>query len=151
VRRVLVASMVLAWCLPAVSCSGPAGPTSSETLEQFVQALRQQGLSVTVAGQIAPEVNRFFSVPARELRVGNGQLNAFVYDSAEAAAGEAALISDGQPSPTVRILWVSTPRFYRQDALIVLYVGCDTEIVRALQATVGTPISVGRNPCTIPA
>ena len=150
-RRVLVAaSLVLSYLLLAVSCGSPVAPTSSTTLDQFVQALRQQGLSVSLAGQISPEVNGFFSVPAQQVRVNSGQVNAFVYQDAEAAAAEAASISqDGQPSPTVRITWVSTPRFYRHDALIVLYVGCAAEIVQALQAIAGAPIAVGRTPCDV--
>ena len=113
-------------------------------------ALRQQGLSVSLAGQISPDINRFFSVPAQQVRVNDAQVNAFVYQKAEAAAAEAALISqDGQPSPTTRVTWVSTPRFYHQDSLIVLYVGCTAEIVQALQATVGSPIVVGRTPCEL--
>ena len=72
------------------------------------------------------------------------QLQAFLYPTSEAA-----LISpDAQPGPTVRVSWVSTPRFYRQNAMIVLYVGCDPAIVRGLQNTVGTPIVVGPTPCT---
>jgi hypothetical protein len=150
-RRILVAaSPALACLMLASSCSNPVGPTSSATLDRFVQALRQQGLTVTLAGEIAPEVNRFFSVPAHQVRVSNGQVNAFVYENAQTAAAEAALISeDGQPSPSARITWVSTPRFYRQGALIVLYVGCAAEIVQALQVTVGTPIAVGRTPCDV--
>ena len=151
-RRVLVTgSLVLPGLLLAVSCTdrNPAGPTSSATLDGFVQALRQQGLNVSVAGQIPPEVNRFFSVPADQIRVNDGQVNAFVYATAQDAAREAAAISaDGQPSPTARVTWVSTPRFYRQDSLIVLYVGCTTEITRALQQAVGAPIVVGSTPCT---
>jgi hypothetical protein len=116
-----------------------------------VQALRQQGLSVSVTGQIPPEVNRFFSVPADQIRVNDGQVNAFVYATPQDAAREAAAISaDGQPSPTARVTWVSTPRFYRQDSLIVLYVGCTAEITRALQQAVGAPIVVGSTPCTSP-
>ena len=139
---------VSALSLLLLSCSSPVGPTSSTPLDRFVQALRQQGLTVSLAGQIAPSVNGFFSVPAEQLRVNDSQMNAFVYRSAEAAAGEAALISnDGQPSPTARVTWVSTPRFYRQDALIVLYVGCAAEAVQALQRTVGAPIAVGPTPC----
>lgn len=149
--RVLVAvSLVLP--MLAVSCAdgNPAGPTSSATLDRFVRALRQQGLQVSLAGQIPPEVNRFFSVPAQQIRVNDGQVNAFVYASAQDAATEAAAISaEGQPSPTTRVTWVSTPRFYRQDALIVLYVGCATEIVQALQMTVGSPIVVGRTSCDL--
>jgi hypothetical protein len=149
-RRVLVATSVLSYLLLAVSCGSPVAPTSFTTLDQFVQALRQQGLSVSLAGQISPEVNGFFSVPAHQLRVNNGQVNAFVYQDAEAAAAEAASISqDAQPGPTVRITWVGTPRFYRQEALIVLYVGCAAEIIQALQATAGAPIAVGRTPCDV--
>lgn len=150
-RRVLVArSLVLPCLVLAISCAdrNPVGPTSSATFDQFVQALRQQGLTVSVAGQISPNANGFFSVPAQQVRVNDAQVNAFVYASAQDAATEAGSISpDGQPSPTTRVTWVSTPRFYRKDALIVLYVGCAAEIVRALQATVGAPIAVGRTPC----
>jgi hypothetical protein len=134
-----------------ISCRSSVAPTSSAPLEQLVQALRQQGASVTLAGEIPTDVNRFFSVPAQQVRVNNGQVNVFVYQTADAAAADAALISeDGQPGPTVRVTWVSTPRFYRQGALIVLYVGCAPDIVQALRATVGNPIVIGRTPCDIP-
>src|SRR5262245_7203992 len=117
-------------------------------LDQFVEALRQQGLTVSLAGQIAPSANGFFSVPANQVRVNDSQVNAFVYQSANAAGAEAALISkDGQPSPTTRVSWVSTPHFYRQQSMIVLYVGCSTEILNALQKTVGAAIAVGPMPC----
>ena len=150
-RRLLVAVLLLLPCLVlAVSCAdhNPVGPTSPATLDQFVQALRQQGLNVSLGGQISPNANGFFSVPAQQVRVNDTQVNAFVYASAQDAATEAAAISaDGQPSPTARVTWVSTPRFYHQGALIALYVGCATEIVQALQITVGAPIAVGRTPC----
>lgn len=149
-RRGLV--LLLPCLLLAVSCAdrNPVGPTTSATLDQFVQALRQQGLNVSLGGQIAPDVNRFFSVPAQQVRVSDEQVNAFVYQTAEAAASEATSISpDGQPSRTALITWVSTPRFYRRDAMIVLYVGCATEIVQALRTTVGAPIAVGPTPCDI--
>jgi hypothetical protein len=150
-RRLLLAVSLVLPCLLLAACDrNPVGPTSSATLDRFVQALRQQGLSVSLGGQISPDINRFFSVPAQQVRVNDAQVNAFVYQKAEAAAAEAALISqDGQPSPTTRVSWVSTPRFYHQDSLIVLYVGCTGEIVQALQATVGSPIVVGRTPCEL--
>lgn len=149
-RRVLVALSLVLPSLLLTACEdrNPLAPTSSATFDGFVQALREQGMSVTVGGEISPEVNRFFSVPARQVRANDAQVNAFVYSSADAAAAEAVQISmDGQPSPTVRVNWVSTPRFYRQDAMIVLYVGCAREIVEALQKTVGPPIVVGPVPC----
>jgi len=107
-------------------------------------------LNVTLGRQISPSVNAFFSVPAQEVRVNDAQVNVFAYRNTDAAAAEASSISqDGQPGPTARVTWVSTPRFYRQDTLIVLYVGCAAEIVQALQTTVGPPIAVGRTPCDV--
>jgi hypothetical protein len=150
-RRGLLVLTVVPCLLLAVACDShsPLAPTSS-ALDQFVQGLRQQGLTVSLGGEIRPEVNGFFSVPANQVRVNAGQVNAFQYPTADAAAAEAGLISDdGQPSPTVRVSWVSTPRFYRQGSLIVLYVGCSAEIVQALQATVGSPIAMGRTPCNL--
>jgi hypothetical protein len=135
-----------------VACSGrtSVGPTSTGTLDQFLQSLRQQGLSVSLGGEIPPDVNRFFSVPARQVRVNDTQVNAFEYASGETAAAEAAMISpDGQPNPQARITWISTPRFYRHDRLIVLYVGCSADILHALQATVGPPIAAGPTPCDV--
>ena len=147
-RVPVAASLVVSYVLLTVSCSSPVSPTSSMTLDQFVEALRQQGLSVSFGGQISPSANGFFSVPAQQVRVNDAQVNAFAYASAQDAATEAGSISaDGQPNPTTRVTWVSTPRFYRKDALIVLYVGCAAEIVQPLQATVGAPIAVGRTPC----
>lgn len=151
-RRVRVVVSLVLPCLLLAACEdrNPVGPTSSATLDRFVQALRQQGVSVSLADQISPDINRFFSVPAQQVRVNDAQVNAFLYQNAEAATTEAALISqDGQPSPTTRVTWVSTPRFYRRDSLIVLYVGCAGDIVQALQATVGSPIVVGRTPCEL--
>ena len=133
-----------------IACSNPAGPSSSTTLDEFVKALRDQGLTVNLGSQISPSVNGFFSVPADQVQVNDSQVNAFVYRNANAAAGEAALISkDGQPSPTARVSWVSTPHFYRHDEMIVLYVGCATAIVDALQKAVGAPIAVGSTPCNL--
>jgi hypothetical protein len=152
-RRMVVMIAAVPYLLLAISCDdrSPLAPTSSATLDQFLHALRQQGLSVGLAGEISPQVNGFFSVPAHLVRVNEAQVNAFEYSNAETAAAEAALISqDGQPGPTVRVTWVSTPRFYRQGPLIVLYVGCSAEIVQALQTAVGAPIAIGRTPCEIP-
>jgi hypothetical protein len=148
-HRVALASLLLPSLLLA-ACGGrnPVGPTSSDTLDQFVKSLREEGLTVTVAGSISPEANRFFSVPAQQVRVNDAHVNAFVYATSQDAAADAASISpDAQPSPTTRISWVSTPRFYRREALIVLYVGCSVEILDALQMVVGTPLAVGPTLC----
>jgi hypothetical protein len=122
------------------------GSISAGALERFVQSLREQGLRVNLEGQISPDVNHFFSVTAHLVRVNDAQVNAFEYPTEHAAAMEAASISpEGQPNPRVAIDWISTPRFYRSGSLIVLYVGCSTEIAEALRAVLGEPLVVGRN------
>lgn len=86
--------------------------------------------------------------PAQQVSVNGSRLSAFEYPSADAATADAARVSaDGQPNPLAQITWVSTPRFYRQGALIVLYVGCTAEIVQALDGTLGPAFVVGAPPC----
>lgn len=152
-RRLLVVLGAAPFLLLALCCEdrGPLAPGSSTALDQFLQALRQQGFSVSRDGEIPASVMGFFSVPAQLVRVNDALVHAFAYPTAAAAAAEAALISkDGQPSPLVSVFWNSTPHFYRQGSLVVLYTGCSAEIIQALQATVGAPIAVdSRRPCEI--
>ena len=151
-RRMLTVAALSGSVLGGVSCQqrSPLEPNGSGTLDRFLQALRQRGLSVNLAGEVSPEVNGFFSVPAQQLQLNDSRVSAFEYPSAEAAATEAALVSsDGQPSPTARITWVSTPRYYRQDRLIVLYVGCSAAVVQALDVTLGRAFVVGSTGCEL--
>lgn len=146
VRIIIVVSSIAV----GISCGGnPTGPTASGTLDELLQALRQQGLRVTVGEEISPEANRFFSVPARQIFVNESRVNVFEYRTAAAAAADAALVSPaGQPNPRAMIDWVSTPSFYRNDRLIALYVGCSPETLKALEAALGPPFVVSREmPC----
>ena len=130
------------------SCRTATAPTAGGALDQWLVTLRQQGLAVASAERIPPDVNGFFTVPAQQVSVNGSRLSAFEYPSADAATADAARVSaDGQPNPLARILWVSTPRFYRQGALIVLYVGCTAEIVQVLDGTLGPAFVVGAPPC----
>ena len=89
-------------------------------------------------------------MPARTLQVNSGPVNVFVYSSPERAAAQAREIThDAQPNSRIHVSWISTPRFYHQGAIIVLYLGCKQDILDALQATVGAPIATGDTPCFI--
>lgn len=142
-------SIAIAWMVvTAASCSGPTRPTDLNTADKFVQALQERGFSVNVEGSIPPSINRFFSVPAQQIVINGSRVSAFEYPSEEAAVLEAAAVSpDAQPSPTARFSWVSTPRFYRQDRLIVFYVGCSGELIRALDDLMAAPFVIGPTPC----
>ena len=134
-RVPVAASLVVSYVLLTVSCSSPVSPTSSMALDQFVEALRQQGLGVSLGGQISPSANGFFSVPAQQVRVNDANVNAFVYQNAQSAAAEAAGISqDGQPSSTTRVSWVSHAPF--------LSAGClDCALRRVLGRDCSSPSS----------
>lgn len=139
--------MTLWASLALSSCSGPTSPTDL-TVSKFVQSLQERGLNVTLDGSIAPSANRFFSVPAQQLVINGSRVSAFEYPSKDAALVEAASVSpDAQPSSTARFLWVSTPRFYRQDRLIVFYVGCSAELIRALDDILAAPFVIGPTAC----
>lgn len=142
-----VAAVALSLLL-AVSCYRGAFPTPTATLNTLLEALRGQGVTVTLAERIPSETNGYFTVPAQQVVVNDARVSAFAYPKDAAAAVDAAQVSaDGQPTPLSRITWVSTPRFYRQGPLIVVYVGCATEIVQALDATLGRAFVVGTTPC----
>ena len=103
-----------------------------------LQAFRQQGLNVTVAGEISPEANRFFSVPTHQILLNESRVNVFEYPTADAAAVDGALVSlTGQPNPRAIVDWVSTARFYRKGRLIALYVGCSAKTLQGLEAALG--------------
>ena len=141
-------STLCTWlAMTAASCSGPTAPTDL-TVSRFVQTLQERGLTVTMEGSISPSANRFFSVPAQQIVINGSRVSAFEYPSVEAASLEASSVSpDAQPSPTAMFSWVSTPRFYRQDRLIVFYVGCSAELIRALDDVMAPPFVIGPTPC----
>lgn len=144
-RRTLAVLLSVAWL---GACRTPTEPTAGAALDQWRSALQQRGFTVTLGERISPDVNGYFAVPAQTVAVNGARLSAFEYTGADAAAEDAARVSaDGQPNPLARISWVSTPRFYRQGSLIVLYVGCTPDIVQALDATLGAAFVVGATPC----
>ena len=151
--RGFIAIVVLA-ATAACDTRSPLGPSSTTRIEGFLGALRELGLRVTFEGTVPRSETPYFSVDARRALIersavhGPSRLTIFEYPSEAAAAADAAAVSaDGQPTPSVRISWVSTPRFYRQDRLIVLYVGCDLEVAAALGKVLGQPFVTGSAPC----
>ena len=116
------------------------------TADQLAQQLRGQGLTVSMDGEIGNM--GFFAVPAHQVLAAGQRISVFQYSSPDKASADAALISpDGQPNPRAQIDWISVPHFYRQGFMIVLYVGCSSQILAALKATVGPPFITGGGVC----
>jgi hypothetical protein len=105
--------------------------------------LRSHGLTVTDAG-IQPSASfPFFSAPGLRLIVnGDSNVHVFEYPTKALATTEASKVApSGTPVGSTQITWVSPPRFYTKDTIIVLYVGTDAAVIRALEAVLGAPFA----------
>ncbi len=153
---VLVFAMLAAGCL-AAGQAAPGGPTPSGTAPtstppttgrqgadeyaDLLEHLRQAGLTVQAGGQVRQP---FFGVPGQIMTIGGEDAQVFAYASEEAAAQDAAKVSaDGGTIGTIAVNWVAPPHFYHRGSLLVLYVGSDSAVQKALAAALG-PQFAGR-------
>ncbi len=90
-----------------------------------------------------------------------GRVETFEFASAEAADAAAEGVSatgssisrvDSETGMGVAssILWYGPPHFYKAGKLIVLYVGCDNDVIDALQETMGPQFAGGRGCVAVP-
>lgn len=106
--------------------------------ETLIDHLRSAGASVEPFGKVS---QAFFSVESQVITVNGGEVHVFEHADVAAADAEAEHISPdgsafGRP-PTTMVHWVATPHFYKRGRLIVLYLGHDTLVTRALEAGLG--------------
>jgi len=117
----------------------PSGQSSADSLSRDLQA---QGLAVTRSGMAPADAFPFFTVRAARLVAGGEDVNAFEYTTAALAAADAAKVSpSGSVIGASQVTWISPPRFYRKDQLIVLYVGTNVTVVSALEIVMGKPFA----------
>lgn len=102
---------------------------------RLIQSLRAAGLDVNVAGDLEQP---FFSTKGRLVKVAGEEVQLFQYSSGASAAAEAARVSrDGSTVGETKPHWMAAPHFYRKDKLIVLYLGDDARMIKALDAVLG--------------
>lgn len=124
-----------------------ARPSTVVNRAALVSALRREGVTVTARGRAPREAFPFFSPRATRLSVAGDDVHVFEYASAATAAGDASHISpSGSPIGPHQISWIAPPRFYRKDRVIVLYVGTNPDVARALDAVLGPPFTDSRAP-----
>ena len=104
----------------------------------LIDHLRSAGASVEPFGKVS---QAFFSVESQVITVNGGEVHVFEHADVAAADAEAEHISPdrsafGRP-PTTMVHWVATPHFYKTGRLIVLYLGDDRLVTRALEAGLG--------------
>jgi hypothetical protein len=143
-RQLLLApSLILVALATLTACAGEVSAPRQSTLvaerttdyASLLENLRGAGLRVE-PGQ--PAEQPFLSVEGRMLNVGDEGVQVFQYPHAAAADAQAALVSpDGRTVGTSKPHWIGEPHFYKRGRLLVLYVGDDDNVLKALDAVLG--------------
>lgn len=119
--------------------SRPAG--HAKDLKGLMSRLRAGGARVGRAGGVSQP---FFSVRGRALTLHDEQAQVFEYAKAAAAEREARLVDpSGSSVGTSMMSWMGPPHFYKGGRLIVLYVGGNQDVIKALESALG-PQFAGR-------
>lgn len=109
--------------------------------EDLITKLREEGLSVEQEGEIEQP---FFSTTGYLLDVNGEMMQVFVYDDVHSANNEAALISpDGSSVGDTQVMWISTPHFYQNGKLIIIYIGDDEALKKTFQEVIGYQFAGG--------
>jgi hypothetical protein len=104
-------------------------------LKDLINRLRASGEKVGHAGRVSQP---FFSVKGQGITIRGEQVQVFEYASAKAAEREAKSVSgSGSSAGTSMPLWVAPPHFYKNRRLIVLYVGENSAVIKALERILG--------------
>jgi hypothetical protein len=127
----------------------PAQKNGVIDVTSLIAGLRAGGSKVEEAGEISQP---FFSVQGRQRTVDGENVQAFEYASQRAADREAKQVSpDGSSVGSSMVSWGGTPHFYKKGKLIVLYVGDDQGVLRALRLLLGTQFAGGQGEAPTPA
>jgi hypothetical protein len=145
--------LVMTSFLWAVSCKGARArsdniPNQSNASRQnlmdyvgLLDKLRAKGLKAERGDEIAQP---FFSVKGKTISADGESLQVFEYANESDAEAQAKLVDlRGDSVGTTMVNWVDDPHFYRGGKLIVLYVGTNQDVIKALEDVLG-PQFAGR-------
>jgi hypothetical protein len=115
--------------------NGPDEPRPVTSYASLMDALRTAGATVATGDPVSQV---FLSGNGRFMRVNGQDVQVFEYSSAAAADADAGRISaDGSAIGTTMVTWVAPPHFYRSGPVLVLYVGSEATVIRALESVLG--------------
>ena len=135
-----VAAAGTASCGGEVSPANQAQPRKSQggpvtDYASLIDGLRAGGASVKPEGEVDQP---FLSVSGTMIKLHGEDVQVFQYSNAAAVEAQAARVSrDGSAVGTTKIHWIGPPHFYRQGRLLVLYVGDEEKVLKALEAVLG--------------
>ena len=145
--RVLLSTVLLLIATAGSSAFGSALPESNQPKSEYLRGrpavnyasllanLRATGVRAKPGGRI---VQPFFSVSGKVIQVNGEDVQVFQYRDAARTDAQAALLSpDGSTVGTTKVHWLGPPHFYKREKLLVLYLGENHQVLRALEASLG--------------
>jgi hypothetical protein len=115
------------------AASGQAPTRSSQA--SVVAALHAAGMRVERRGKVDQPL---LSATGKVIKADGGEIQVFEYrDASQAEANAARVSGNGRTIGTAKVHWLAPPHFYKKDRLIVLYIGSNERVVKALEAALG--------------
>jgi hypothetical protein len=136
-KRFLLLSIALICGAAAGSTLGAAPAADQPVMDRarLIASLRAAGAPVERRGSAEQP---FLSVKGLMLKVHGEDVQVFQFHDAPAADKQADAVSpDGSAVGTAKIHWIGSPHFYKKGRLLVLYVGEESKVLKALQAVLG--------------
>lgn len=104
-------------------------------VRSLMRSLRAAGLAVKRGGQVSQP---FFFVRGSILTVNGEQVQVFEYANIRIAEKDAKKVSaTGSGVGTRMPMWIAPPHFYKSGRLIVLYLGENPSLIKALEGALG--------------
>jgi len=120
----------------ALTQVAPTVQSAIQDLEGLIAAFQAAGMTVEPG---EPIDQPFFTVQGQTLKVNGGEVQVYVYDSAQTMEADATQISaDGSSIGTSMVDWTGTPHFFKTGNILVLYLGDDQSILGLLQNLLGS-------------
>lgn len=136
--RFLAGMAMAAIVVLTASCGGRQSEEVG-SYEQLLAALRGKGLEVEPAGAVSQP---FFEPRGQVINLVGEEVQVFEFPTeAEAEAAAGTISPDGSSIGTSMVSWVSPPHFFGAGKLIVLYVGDEGGVIRALEDVFGPQIA----------
>ena len=131
----------------AVACSGGGGNIEpAVSYDSLSAALEAAGMKVNNQGENKFLFAGLFSVSGIELSASGEQILAFEFATPEEATEQAALVSDdGYGIGLKYVNWISTPQFFKNGNMIVVYDGSQSLVTNTLIAAMGEQFA-GQSP-----
>jgi hypothetical protein len=147
---------LLAACVLVIAAAAAAGGNGNSSASDQPRQGKSRASPVTDYASLAARLRAagasvkqgkaveqpFFPVTGKLMQVHGEDVQVFQFADAAVADAQASRISPtGSAVGTTKIHWIGSPHFYKAGKLLVLYVGENAQVLKALQAALGRQLA----------